>query len=325
MLRSHDVAPTWSALDCLANVELVEPGPAGRYRVHDLVRLVAAELADAEQDGAERERLPIRAVAYYAGGANRAVAALTSGRLLRPLPPLAADVRVPDFQGAEEAGRWMTAEIRNVLAAVEQAGRVGGEAGRMVVWCADALWFYCYVRFDRTTIDKLLGLWSAMVKREADPELSAWVSLVTGRRQVDSGRNSDALRSFNDALVAYRDIGHWEGVAKVHLALGIVNQQAGEFTRAIRHFNDCRHVGRQHGLKGGEALALFNIGSTETIRGRLDQALAATTDASSCREAEGDLTESPARSEIWPSSTPAGATWTRRWRARWTLWQGHVR
>lgn len=66
MLEGQDLLAARRALDHLVDAQLLEPDVAGRYRLHDLVRLFAAELAG--NDPAElRTRALRRGLAYYIG------------------------------------------------------------------------------------------------------------------------------------------------------------------------------------------------------------------------------------------------------------------
>jgi tetratricopeptide (TPR) repeat protein len=76
-------------------------------------------------------------------------------------------------------------------------------------------------------------------------------------------------------------------VALAHTALGIAYENL-DADLSLRHFTDCLEVSRRHKLRGGEALALLNIGNISGITGRLDQALVATARALALRKALND-------------------------------------
>jgi DNA-binding SARP family transcriptional activator len=64
MLAQSEVDRARAALDRLVDAQLVEPVAGGRYRLHDLVRLVAAERAAEEETGIDREQSLFRAIAF---------------------------------------------------------------------------------------------------------------------------------------------------------------------------------------------------------------------------------------------------------------------
>lgn len=288
MLAVPDVELVRSALDQLTSVELLEPVPGGRYRLHDLVRLAAAELAATVDDLQDRKRCVFRAVAYYAAGMNRAYSRYTSGRLVRPLPAFAPDVAVPDFTDPDNARRWVDVEFPSTVAALEMAGRHGGELANMITWCAEGVWHYCYGRHEWVSLERLLDAADAAASTGGDVELTAWVLLARGRILTEAGEVCKAMTNFRQALGLYQAVERWEGVALTHIALGLASESRGDLVEAMRHLNDCVETSRAHGLPGGEALALLNIGNVAGLARWLDRALSATKASAALRRAAGD-------------------------------------
>jgi tetratricopeptide (TPR) repeat protein len=291
MLTHEDNNLVKAALDLLVNVELLEPIATGRYKLHDLVRLVAAELAADKDDPAERERALFGGIAYYAAGMKLAFIRITGGRLMpdsredfsRALTGTSDRLVVPEFPKPADASRWADAEHRCVLAAVEQASTAGELLSRTIAWCAQALWYHYYLRHDWVANDRLVDA----VQRAGRADISAWAHLAVGRRAAELGRPEDAIGSFKIALAEYSAARNWEGVALAHNALGIATESL-DTDLSLRHYTDFLEVCRRQGLRGGEALALFNIGNISGITGRLDEALAVTKLALSRREELND-------------------------------------
>jgi tetratricopeptide (TPR) repeat protein len=193
------------------------------------------------------------------------------------------NLRVPHFRQPADASRWADVEHRCVLAAVEQASTGGATLNRTIVWCAEPLWHHYYMRHDWASIDRLIDA----VHRAGQVDFSAWAHLAAGRREAELGRPENSIGSFNLALAEYHAADNWDGVALAHTALGIAYENL-DADLSLRHYTSCLEACRRHRLRGGEALALFNIGAISGIIGRLDDALAATEGALTLRLALND-------------------------------------
>jgi hypothetical protein len=109
------------ALERLVDAQLLETPRPGRYRLHDLLRLYARELADQHYPEPVRAAALTRALGFYVASAWNTLAVLRPGdyRLAR------ADGRWRkgglEFANQQAALGWLEAERANLLAAVRQA------------------------------------------------------------------------------------------------------------------------------------------------------------------------------------------------------------
>ena len=102
----------------LARAHLIEaaPGVAGRWQMHDLLRLYAQRLSDAHADADGREQARDRLLGYY----------LQHRRSRRPASSGTAGLAVPeDFTGRDDALAWLDAERPSLVAAVSMAADTG--------------------------------------------------------------------------------------------------------------------------------------------------------------------------------------------------------
>ena len=102
----------------LVRAHLVEAaaGAAGRWRMHDLLRLYARQLSDAHADADGREQARDRLLRYYldtAGAADAHLRALPG----TPVPAV--------FTGRDSALAWLDAERPSLIAAVTMAASTG--------------------------------------------------------------------------------------------------------------------------------------------------------------------------------------------------------
>ncbi len=109
----------------LVHAHLVEQVGAGRYRLHDLLRLYAAERVDAE-DAQPQRREPVRRVLHwYLHSAAAAGEHLVPKRRTIALEPAADRVEPLRFAGYDDALAWCEQERANLVAATRDAYRLG--------------------------------------------------------------------------------------------------------------------------------------------------------------------------------------------------------
>ncbi|MFC7586091.1 NB-ARC domain-containing protein [Nonomuraea antimicrobica] len=127
------IKDTWSALDELVDLGLLQDSTSGRFRFHDLVRLFARERLHAEENAAEREAITETTTSWLLRTAT------TAGRWFEPA------YGRPDRPGAEmsspeTAERWLRVNVDNWLGAMRQAAGAGRHEA--VLDCAESMhWF----------------------------------------------------------------------------------------------------------------------------------------------------------------------------------------
>jgi hypothetical protein len=127
MLGEPDPEVARAALDRLVDAQLIEPVTDGRYQLHDLVRLLAAERAEAEDPPADREEAVVRAIAYYTATLSQADRTLRNDHLLpfaRPSTP--DDLPTPCVATPASARTWIDGELANLAAGLEQITETAG-------------------------------------------------------------------------------------------------------------------------------------------------------------------------------------------------------
>ena len=125
----------WDALDELVDLGLMLDGTAGRYRLHDLVRLFARTRLE-EEPPAEREALTASVTSWLLRMATMA------GRWFEPDGgrPVLPDPDLVIMSGAEEAETWLRANVDNWLGALRSAADRGQHSA--VLDCAESMhWF----------------------------------------------------------------------------------------------------------------------------------------------------------------------------------------
>jgi tetratricopeptide (TPR) repeat protein len=260
----------------LARAHLAEaaPGRAGRWRMHDLLRLYAGRLSDdhAEADGREQAR--DRLLGWYLRMADAA------HEHLRALPgtPVPAD-----FTGRDGALEWLDAERASLIAAVTMAADTGRDQIAMRLPLNLVGYLSWRRRFDDWIAITAISLDAARRLGDRSNEGSALGNLGNALQQAR--RFEEAITAHQGAAVIYREIGdrHVEGIALSNL--GIALAQVRRFEEAITACQEAAAIFRETGDRRGEGMALGNLGAALKEVGRLEEAITAhQEDLVICRE-----------------------------------------
>jgi DNA-binding SARP family transcriptional activator len=272
-----------SLLDRLAAHSLVDEYVPGRYRLHDLLRLYAAELAEAEERAADREAALDR-LAAYAIAAVRSAAELLYPHLLH-LPDddgLAADGATglaggeAGFADGAAALAWLDAEHANLVALVARLAERRREAAALRI--ADRLAGYFFMRSN--TVDWLVAATAARDAAAAsdDPAAAAAAEIQLGMLRIRQSRNEAAAEHFAAAARRAREAGWLAAEAVAVNNLASAYWAAGRPGDTVERLTEALDLHRRSGRKAGEAVTLANLAAA-----RLE--LARSTEADSGRTA----------------------------------------
>ncbi len=207
--------PPLPLLDTLASAHLVHQHTPGRYTLHDLLRLYAAELLD---DGPPQERVDgtERLLRHFLDTARLADHHLEPWRPTPGDPPEPTAVQPPIGDNATAAD-WFETELPSLQAAIARAADtpgLGGYAWRL----ADA----CAVHLRRSGRRAQRAALHALA-RDAAARSGDRVTRARPRRLADAlsrlNRTEEALGLLYEALRACRALGEVEGVREVRLSL----------------------------------------------------------------------------------------------------------
>lgn len=273
MLDLTNDVPARAALDRLSNVGLAEPLPHDRYRLHDLVRLVAAEW---EADGADQDppEMAMRALSYYAGRAAVVHRTLRGQRLL-PIGSQQMSDTPPERLELESssARRWVDTELPNLTGLVEvlcQTGRA--DLFPQLLEIAGYTWDFLEVRKEWAAahrVGKRLTEWGHCAE---NAEVRACGYLFTGRTAADQGEVDEAIRDLNRSLDTYRGLKLPFGEITALIALGIVLHFRGNHIAGIGYMSDALAASRRYGTAIGEGVALLNRATFHGAMGAWEEA-----------------------------------------------------
>ncbi len=262
-LIDTDVRTATLLLEDLIDHNLLVQHTAGRYRMHDLIRLYAR--ARSEDDPAETpDRALDRLLDYYlasAQAADRHLSRYTPAYQLRDaLPPR----HCPVLGTRQEAAEWMRTELDNLYAAIDLAGT--GDRPVYVVALSAAL--HGYLR-DHGPWPRVLALHATAAeaaRQLGDPaaQATALTALGDTRRLADD--LPGAAEALNQALDLIRDDDQLQQASTL-TELGAVCYQADDYPGAGQALHRALELYRALGDRRGEANALNDLGLVHWVTG----------------------------------------------------------
>ncbi|WP_170185320.1 ATP-binding protein [Saccharothrix texasensis] len=220
-------------LRSLERASLIQQHMSERYRMHDLLRLYAAERAFGKHTEGDRKAAMRRLVDYYLHTAH------VGDRILHPhRASVELDQRAPgchsiDLLDQSSAWTWFDAEHSCLLAVQRMAlDQRWYAAVWQLAWVSDTF----YTR--RGRLYDHLVVWQVAldaVSRIDDGAIQATVHRLFGRACARAGRHTVAMSHLQRALVSAEAAGDRLGQAHTHHALAWLLEQAGDDTHALEH------------------------------------------------------------------------------------------
>lgn len=248
--------PAAETLRSLQRVSLLHSSAAGRYRMHDLVRLHAAE------QGRDQEPELQRLVDCYTDTAIAGDRVLAPhrppidpghGELMQPLPDETA------------AMAWFDAEHACLLAAQQQGSPE-------VVW--RLAWALAVFHSRRGHLHDDLNSWRAALAaaQHLDAGKHTWALLFVGRAHARAGDHIEAIDHLRRALAMANRSSDRRMQAHVHHALGVTWGHQQEHGQALRHATRALDLFRGLELPAWEADSLNWVGWSMACLGQYEQA-----------------------------------------------------
>lgn len=261
-------------LERLVDAQLLETPAPGRYRLHDLLRLYARELACQHHPEPVRAAALTRALGFYVATAWRTLELLRPGdyRLTR------ADDRwrKGGLQLADNAAAlgWLEAEQANLVAAVQQAATTPGVPAEIGMQLAHALFGFLWVPSQWGNWVQVNQTVVGIARRLGDRAARALAHNDLGIAYMLQGQCDQALDSHQHSLALRRKLGDRRGGAASLTNLGNVHVSQGQFEQALACQQQSLALYRELGDRRGQAITLTNMGNVHMQRGRYAEALA---------------------------------------------------
>nr|WP_246248116.1 tetratricopeptide repeat protein [Micromonospora maritima] len=259
---------TADLLDELVDRHLVEEPSPGRYRLHDLMRRYAAELARREEQGTS-ERPAVRGLLdHVLHSVVRASAVVEDGRLVAAQLRLGAPLR-PDLLDGRALGDldWLEHQRLNLDGFVRQAAQEGHEA---MAWrLARASWRFSYTRgyYDDITATHEIGL--AAARRSGDQHAIALMHNYLASACVRTGSYREASAHLHAVVSIRTALGDAEGAQRARVNLGVVHWLTGRLQQSLE-----ANRGALRSDVSDTTPVLPNLGLTLRYLGRYDESMA---------------------------------------------------
>jgi DNA-binding SARP family transcriptional activator len=272
-LAGVDAAEAGRLLELLAAAHLIEEALPGRYRLHDLLHVYAAEQVRADESADGRGSALRRILAWYLHTADRADELLVPGRRHAPTGPAPPGCEPLAWSGYDQALRWCDVEQANLAAAVRLAAETGHND---IAWKLPvALRGFLDLRRPWAVWHAYASIGVAAARRIGDRSGQAWALDCLGHASSGLGTLEDALTCYLEARSIRREIGdQWGESANSMTNLGCTYLDLRRLDLALDCFQQVLATSRAADNRYVECLALINLGETYSRLEQLDDALA---------------------------------------------------
>ncbi|HEY1628121.1 MAG TPA: BTAD domain-containing putative transcriptional regulator [Streptosporangiaceae bacterium] len=230
-LLGMSMAVAEDTLDTLVDAHVLEAPAPGLYRLHDLLRLFAAELATARLTEQDREEAFDQLLNWYYKALRHTVEFHPEG--FGPTRAAGGE-GMPVFAGYADAQEWCEREHQSMVSLVSSAAGRGRH--EMVVAMARLISMYAHmvgslrghVSIQRTALDS--------ARRVGDLRAQAWILSSLGDVLMLSGEVAEAIGCFERELSIREDVSSRGGIASAHNNLGTAYHASGRCELAVEHF-----------------------------------------------------------------------------------------
>jgi DNA-binding SARP family transcriptional activator/tetratricopeptide (TPR) repeat protein len=258
------------ALDVLADAHLIENPAPGRYRLHDLLRLFAAELAGTEPAGTER-----RMFSWYGAALRSATVILAQARRMPPGVdgwPAEPAGEVPAFATHSDALGWVQREEAALVWIIKEAVARGWHELATRMASLFTMYFLRAGSSDAFAASHQIGAESAA--ELGDDLAQAWLLAGLGLYWKRIGENASAVECYQRSLILREQAGDRNGVAACHCNLGNAYVNWGRHQEGLDSLRRAAALSEELGDDLTLGMALSNIGVAFGMMGEAEQKLA---------------------------------------------------
>jgi tetratricopeptide (TPR) repeat protein len=271
-------------LQSLKDAHLIQMSGRDRYLFHDVLRVYAAEQAEAEEP--QREAAIRRMLVWYLRNADAADRILLPHHPIMPLGLTDDAITSVLFGSREEALAWCEQESANLVAAVRCAAQAGEH------WIAArlprALWSYFDLRKPWSDWITTYEIALSSARQIGNREVEGWIINALGVPYADLRRFDEAAEYFAKAAAIRREIGDLVGLAGSLSNLGSAYRHQSRFDDALQCFDEALALRRSTGDERGEAVTLNRLGAIYRDLGRFDESLNSVHQSLTIRKRIGD-------------------------------------
>ncbi|HEV2451517.1 MAG TPA: BTAD domain-containing putative transcriptional regulator [Streptosporangiaceae bacterium] len=250
------------ALEQLVDVHLLESPAPEIYRLHDLLRVYAAERCQAEEPEEAQQDAVRRILTWYLHTTEAAARIISPNHARVSLSEPGPMIRPLTFDTLEAALDWCDAERANLVAATRQAAASGQHDLAWRLPTTGMSYFYRRGHWADWIATHQIGLDSA--RKTGDRLGEAWMlnnlGMAHGYRRM-----TEAVDYFTQALAIYRKIGDQRAEARVMNNLAHSYLLVRRFDEVLEVSGSALAINRQAQHRYGEGVSLGLLG--EAYRG----------------------------------------------------------
>ena len=270
-LTSTGVTEARRLINMLVRAHLVEETSAGRFRMHDLLRIYAAEQAAHEDAEPDRRSALTRLFDHYLSTAAAAMdTAFPAEQDRRPRVGAQA-VPAPPVSEPVHARAWLDGQRLNLIAATAHCAAYGWPSHAKRIAATIRRYLDTHAYYADALVIHGHALRAARAENDRAGEAMALHNLGSVHSQM--GSYGDALGHLIPALDLYRRAGDRAGEANTLDNLGGAYWGLGRHEEALDHYQQALAANREAGNRASEGRTQNNLGVVCLRLGRYDEAV----------------------------------------------------
>ena len=258
------------ALEVLVDAHLLDSLEPDVYRFHDLLRVYAADRAQAQESDQDRQDAVTRLLTWYLHTTESAAKIISPQHARVPLEPPPAVVHPLEFTAMDDALAWCEGERAGLGAATRLAAESGLHELAWELPAAAFSFFLHHSHWADWVATHQIGLASARVlgDREAQARMLNNLGIAFGQQRLE-----DSVDCFEQSLALYRELADLAGEARAATNVANACFDLGRFEEALAGAERSLALPRRAGQRYGEGITLGILGVASRELSRFGQAI----------------------------------------------------
>lgn len=283
-LLDRDPPAAEALIERLLDHQLLESPVPGRYRMHDLTREYAREVAERDEPEPDRHAALDRAWACWTATVARAA------QLIRRTPTSARLDTTASLPLADRSAAlaWTEEEYPNLVAAARQAATCPDRRARYAITLVTTLGHFQHLKGLWAERTQLCELGIQVARRFGEAGAVASLTEALARAHQNLGNLTEARELYDEALEAFRSLDDRQGMSVALNNLASLLGEMGQFAEATKLAEQVVRLKREIGDTHGEAIALLNAGTYGLLLGQGERVVRVLHDALDLSRRTGD-------------------------------------
>ncbi|PMR62148.1 hypothetical protein C1A38_05285 [Verrucosispora sp. ts21] len=258
-LAGEDLSRTHAILDELTRAHFLDWRQAGRFGLHDLLRVYGQERAHIEDDLEQRKLVVHRMLDYYVRTAVLADRHLDDSWEAIDPDPAASEIIQPDLAEYIKAFDWLSTERPTLVAAVRYAAQHQdfGKYAWQIAWALTTFLYRHGYWHEWAAVNEIA---LAALRQQGDARSQARAHRILGSAYARLERYEMAAGHQEEALRLFQQLADLDGQAHSHLMLGRCYAWQSRYADALLHAQQALTTYRETGNRAWEARSLTDVG-----------------------------------------------------------------